>query len=152
MKTGSISIQSNMYHEPYIELDYKYNDEPHNYKVKLVTVPSNLGFGKIWYFLCLVTQKRRRKLYSIGGYFLHHEAFHGIMYDSQIQSRYYRNSDKTLGAYFKLDKLYEQLYKKHFKKTYAEKPTKKFLRIMGQIEQTERIPLSTIERLMTFGK
>ena len=70
-KTASISITVNTNDRPYIELDYKSNDEPRKYKVSLVSIPSNLGKGKIWYFLCPQTLKRCRKLYSISGYFLH---------------------------------------------------------------------------------
>ena len=148
-QTGSISIQVNTHSEqPYIELDYKYRDEPRNYKVRLVSMPSNLGKGLIWYFRCPETNKRCRKLYSIGGYFLHREAFNGCMYESQTQSKKYRQLDKTLGAYFRSDELYRQLYKKHFKKTYAGKPTKRYLRIMEQIEKAESIPYYEIERLM----
>lgn len=148
-KTGSISIRGNTHSEqPYIELNYKYNDEPRNYKVSLVSIPSNLGKGLIWYFLCPQTNKRCRKLYLIGGYFLHREAFNGCMYETQTQSKKYRQLDKTLGAYFKTDDLYSQLYKKHFKKTYAGKPTKKYLRIMEQIQKAERIPYHEIERTM----
>ncbi|MBN1117962.1 MAG: hypothetical protein JXA77_12190 [Bacteroidales bacterium] len=147
--TGSISIRVNTLNEqPFIELDYKYRDEPRNYKIQLVSVPSNLGKGLIWYFLCPQTNKRCRKMYSIGGYFLHREAFQGCMYESQTHSKYYRSLDKTLGAYFRTDRLYEQLYKKHFKQSYAGKPTKKYLRIMEQIQQAESIPYSEIERLM----
>lgn len=147
--TGSISIQVNTHSEqPYIELDYKYRDEPRNYKVSLVSKPSNLGKGLIWYFLCPQTNKRCRKLYSIGGYFLHREAFNGCMYETQTQSKKYRQLDKTLGAYFRTDELYSQLYQKHFKKTYAGKPTKKYLRIMEQIQKAESIPYHEIERLM----
>lgn len=148
-KTGSISIRVNTQSEqPYIELDYKYKDEPRNYKVSLVSMPSNLGKGLIWYFLCPETNKRCRKLYSVGGYFLHREAFNGCMYETQTQSKKYRQLDKTLGAYFKTDDLYSQLYQKHFKKTYAGKPTKKYLRIMEQIQKAESIPYHEIERLM----
>lgn len=147
-KTGSISIRVNTHSEqPYIELDYKYRDEPRNYKVRLVSMPSNLGKGLIWYFLCPETNKRCRKLYSIGGYFLHREAFNGCMYESQTQSKKYRQLDKTLGAYFRTDDLYSQLYQKHFKKTYAGKPTKKYLRIMEQIQKAESLPYHEIERL-----
>jgi hypothetical protein len=150
--TGSISIRVNTFSEqPFIELDYKYRDEPRNYKIQLVSVPSNLGKGLIWYFLCPQTNKRCRKMYSIGGYFLHREAFHGCMYESQTRSKYYRNIDKVYGPYFKQEKLYEQLYKKHFKQTYAGKPTKKYLRIMEQLEKAESIPYEEIERIMTFG-
>jgi len=152
-KTGCISIFVNTFcDQPYIELDYKYRDEPRSYKIELVSIPSNLGKGTIWYFSCPVTNKRCRKMYSIGGYFLHREAFQGCMYESQTKSKYYRYLDKYLGAYFKIDKLYEQLYSKHFKKTYAGKPTKKYLRIMDQIKRAERIPIEKIERLMVLGK
>jgi hypothetical protein len=148
-QTGSISIKVNTQSEqPYIELDYKYRDEPRNYKVSLVSLPSNLGKGLIWYFLCPQTNKRCRKLYSIGGYFLHREAFNGCMYETQAQSKKYRQLDKTLGAYFRTDDLYSQLYQKHFKKYYAGKPTKRYLRIMEQIQKAESIPYHEIERLM----
>jgi hypothetical protein len=147
--TGSISIQVNTHSEqPYIELDYKYRDEPRNYKVYLTSTPSNLNRGKIWYFLCPQTKKRCRKLYSIGGYFLHREAFNGCMYETQTKSKKYRQLDKILGAYFKSDNLYSELYKKHFKRYYAGKPTKRYLRIMEQIQKAESIPHHEIERLM----
>ena len=147
--TGSISIQANTHSEqPYIELDYKYRDEPRNYKVYLTSTPSNLNKGEIWYFICPQTKKRCRKLYLIGGYFLHREAFNGCMYETQTQSKTYRQLDKTLGAYFKSDNLYNELYKKNFKKTYAGKPTKRYLRIMEQIQKAENIPYHEIERAM----
>jgi hypothetical protein len=147
--TGSISIKVNTHKEqPYIELDYKFRDEPRNYKVYLTSTPSNLNRGEIWYFICPQTKKRCRKLYSIGGYFLHREAFNGCMYETQTQSKKYRQLDKTLGAYFKSDNLYSELYKKNFKKSYAGKPTKKYLRIMEQIQKAESIPYHEIERAM----
>lgn len=147
--TGSISIKVNPQNEqPYIELDYKYRDEPRKYKVYLTSTPSNLNRGEIWYFICPQTRKRCRKLYSIGGYFLHREAFNGCMYETQTQSKKYRQIDKTLGVYFKSDNLYSELYKKNFKKTYAGKPTKKYLRIMEQIQKAESIPYHEIERAM----
>jgi len=146
-QTGSISIKVNTHSEqPYIELDYKYRDEPRNYKVYLTSTPSNLNKGEIWYFICPQTKKRCRKLYLIGGYFLHREAFKGCMYETQTQSKKYRELDKTLGAYFEIDNLYSELYKKNFKKTYAGKPTKRYLRIMEQIQKAESIPYHEIER------
>jgi len=147
--TGSISIRVNTQSEqPYIELDYKYRDEPRNYKVFLTSTPSNLNRGEIWYFLCPQTNKRCRKLYSIGGYFLHREAFNGCMYETQTQSKKYRQMDKIFGAYFKSDNLYSELYKKHFKKSYAGKPTKKYLRIMEGIQKAESVPFNEIKRAL----
>jgi hypothetical protein len=144
---GSISIQVNTHSEqPYIELDYKYRDEHRNYKVYLTSTPSHLNRGEIWYFICPQTKKRCRKLYLIDGYFLHREAFSGCMYETQTRSKKYRQLDKILGAYFKIDELYSQLQKKNFKKTYAGKPTKKYLRIMEHIQKIESIPHHEIER------
>ena len=145
---GSISIQVNTHSDkPYIKLDYNYRDEPRNYKVYLTSTPSNLNKGEIWYFICPQTNQRCRKLYSIGGYFLHREAFNGCMYESQIQSKKYRHLDKTFGAYFKSDNLYSELYKKHFKKSYSGKPTKRYLRIMQQIEKAERVSDNALKEL-----
>lgn len=148
-KTASISIKVNTQSEnPYIELDYKYNDEPRIYKVQLVSIPSNLRNGVIWYFLCPQTNKRCRILYSIGGYFFHRKAFTGCMYESQTKSKYYRELDKTFGAYYKTDQLYEQVYSKHFKRMYVVKPTKRFLLLMKQIRRSEQInPNELIEFL-----
>ncbi len=145
--TGSISIKVNTKSEqPYIELDYNYRDEPRNYKVYLTSTPSNLNKGEIWYFICPQTKKRCRILYNVGGYFLHREAFDGCMYETQTQSKRYRKMDKTLGAYFRSDNLYSEMYKKNFKKMYAGKPTKRYLRIMEQIQKAESIPYHEIER------
>jgi len=146
-KTASISIKVNTQSkQPYIELDYKCEDEPRNYKVYLVSTPSNLGKGTIWYFICPKTKKRCRKLYLIGGYFLHRKVFKGCMYESQIQNKKYRQLYKTLEAHFKSDELYSKQYKKHFKRTYAGKPTKMYLRILEQVQKAESIPDHEIER------
>lgn len=140
VKIGSISIQVNtLCKTPYIELDYKYKSEERKYQVRLVSVPSNLGKGHNWYFLCPQTNKRCRKLYSIGGYFFHRDAFDGCMYESQTYSKSYRQLNQSLGAYFRTDELYNKLSQKHFKKKYAGKPTKRYVRIMKQIKKAEGI-------------
>jgi hypothetical protein len=66
------------------------------------------------------------------------------MYEKQTQSKKYRLLDNTLGTYYRTDKLYEQLYKKHFKKTYAGKPTKKYLQLIEKIRYGERFTQSEI--------
>ncbi|MGX1025270.1 hypothetical protein [Psychroflexus sp. MBR-150] len=146
---ASISIKVNTQTQnPFVELDYNFNDVPRNYKIQLVSMPSNLGKGLIWYFLCPQTKKRCRKLYQIGGYFLHREAFNGCFYESQIHSKYYREMEKTYGVYFKSEKLYNEIYSKHFTKYYNGKPTKRYLKLMKQIKQAESISFSEIKRLM----
>ena len=138
--TGSISIKVNTKDNvPFIELDYKYKEDLRNCKIQLVSIPSNLGVGKVWYFLCPQTNKKCRKLYSIGGYFLHRESFTGCMYDCQTKSKKYRQMDKTFGVYFKSDELYSELHSNYFKTHYGGKPTKKYLRIIKQIQAIEKI-------------
>ena len=134
--TGSISIKVNTQSEqPYIELDYKYKDEPRSYKVYLTSTPSNLNRGEIWYFLCPQTKKRCRKLFSIGGYFLHREAFKGCMYKSQTVSKSFRQIDTILGLYFKGDAVNER----HFKKTYKGKLTKRYLIILEHQKRANKL-------------
>lgn len=146
--TGSISIFSNTISPlPFIELNYKYGDEDRRYKVYLTSIPSNIGKGAIWYFVCPQTKQLCRILYSFEGYFLHREAFNGCMYESQTHSKKYRRYNKVLGAYFRLDDMYGQLYQKHFKKTYAGRYTKKYLRIKRQIKVAESISYQEIETL-----
>ena len=70
------------------------------------------------------------------------------MYEKQTQSKKSRYLDKMIGAYFKTDQLFEQLYKKNFKKQYAGKPTKKYLKLTHQIQRAESIPYHEIERAM----
>ena len=147
-ETGSISITANMdKDDTYIQLDYKYRDEPRNYRIDIISIPSNLKKGYVLYFRCPQTGKQCRILYSIGGYFLHREAFKGCMYECQTKSKHTRHLDKIMDGFIQSDKLYEQLYKKHFKKTYNGKPTKKYLRLKEKIEKAESIPYHEIERM-----
>jgi len=41
----------------FIELSYSVNDDAYYYKVGLETLPSNLGKGCLWYFVCPATNK-----------------------------------------------------------------------------------------------
>lgn len=147
--TASIGITVNMLSaSPYMELDYKYGDDPRKYQVRLVSVPSNLRVGEVWYFLCPNTGKRCRILYSIGGWFLHREAFNGVFYDSQIQSKKMRNYMNVVGPLFKVDKLYDELHKPYFKRYYAGQPTKRYISIKKKIEQSERVSVEDYERVL----
>lgn len=147
IKTGSISIRVNTEPEyPYIELDYKCNEAPINYRVQLVSAPSNLGKGVVWYFICPFSSTRCRKLYLANNCFYHRSAIGGGMYEKQTRTKLYRDLEKKLGIYFQTEHLFEQLYKKHFKKQYAGKPTKKYLKITQQIQRAESIPYHEIER------
>ena len=137
---ASIGISVNTFAErPYLELDYKCNGEPINYKVFLVSISSNIGGGKVWYFLCPNTGKRCRKLYMIDRYFLHRSAFRGAMYENQTYSKSARHQFKLWGKLFDTDKVYEQLYGKYFKKQYAGKPTKRYLKLWKKLREAGEV-------------
>ena len=146
-QTGSISIRvSTQPENPYLELYYKCNEAPINYRVQLISVPSNLGKGVVWYFVCPHTGKRCRKLYLADTYFYHRSAFKGCMYEKQTLSKRTRNWDKHFSYLYLTDKIYQQINAKHFKKTYSGKPTKKYLKLTKRIERAESISLMEIER------
>ncbi len=146
---SNITIRVNTQSEqPYIELNYLYHNTPRNYKIQLVTQPSNLGKGQIWYFKCPVTKKHCRKLYLINGYFLHREAFNGCMYKTQTQSKKAREIEKKLRPLFKKDYLSKELDKKYFKKVYAGKPTKRYLRLMKQVQEASKLTLEEVINMM----
>jgi len=135
----------------FLGLSYKCNETKFRYKVYLTSVPSNLGKGKVWYFICPFTNKRCRKLNFIDNRFMHRSALPSGMYESQTQSKKWRFMDKYYGAYFEADKCYEELYSKHFKKFYNGKPTKRYLKLMKKIQKAEKISPEAIERLLAFG-
>ena len=66
------------------------------------------------------------------------------MYDSKS----WRQMDKVYGSYFELDRLYEQLYSKHFKTHYNSKPTKRYLKLIQQINKVEQINPDRFEKLL----
>ena len=148
-QTASIDITVDMAsYSPHIELYYKYRDEPRKCKIHLVSVMSNLGVGEVWYFWCPHTGKRCRILYSIGGWFLHREAFRGVYYDSQTRSKRTRYIETICKPYFNQDKVYKELYKPYFKTHYAGKPTKRYQRICKKLSATNSVFVEEFERLM----
>ncbi|MDX1943191.1 MAG: hypothetical protein SFU99_21685 [Saprospiraceae bacterium] len=129
-ETGSISFAIRMEETSgYLELDYNYKEEPIKYRVPIISKPSNLGKGLVWYFICPVTKKYCRKLYLISGYFLHREAFKGCMYESQTYSKRSRKLDRMCKQIFASENFWRENNRKYFKEFYAGKPTKRFLKL-----------------------
>jgi hypothetical protein len=148
-ESNSISIKVTMReNNSYLQLDYTSDGESVSYCVDLISIPSNLGFGKIWYFLCPLTNRKSRKLYLHKGKFQSCYTLPNMLYEKQTQSKEHRFLEQTYGGYFKADKLYEQMYEKHFRKTYAGKPTKKYLKIMRELKMYEHISFSDIKGML----
>lgn len=133
---------------PSITLDYFYNKKEQKYSVELTSIPSNLGRGVVWYFVCPVTFKRCRKLYCIEGRFLHREAFKGVYYESQTLSPKNRQLCRMYDNYFLYEELLFQLHKKYFKRTYKGQPTKRYLKLVNKLKELEPYQSLDIERLM----
>ena len=132
-------------------LSYNFNGKPRAYRIKLCSIQSNLGKGYIHYFVCPYTHKKCRKLYLVNGYFLHRSAFEGAMYTSQTLTKKVRSIDKYLRAYVSQDSLKQELNSSYFKRYYAGKPTKRYLKIKKQLELAEKITYQDIERLLLLG-
>jgi hypothetical protein len=131
---------------PYLELDYKCDGNPVNYRIQIVSVPSNIGKGIVWYFVCPYTRKRCRKLYMVQTYFYHREAFKGGLYEKQTYSHRGRKFNKSFEDLLGVDKVYEQIYSKYFKPQYAGKPTKRYLKLLRRIQVAGSISANDVLR------
>lgn len=134
--------------ETFMILDYKANGEPKNYKVEIISKRTNLGKGEILFFVCPTTGKLCRKLLLRNGYFLHREAFKGLMYAKQLESKKNRDLFKIFDACQLSDEVYEQRFKKYFKTHYNGKETKRFKRLNDKIKIADSFPAGTFERLL----
>lgn len=147
-KIGSISISVNTrFDSPYIELDYKCKDDPINYRIYFALIPSNLGKGFIWFFICPETGKYCRKLYLINNYFYHRTAFGVQLYEKQTYGHKARWLDSEYDKLNRHDKAFEAMYSKYFRKCYRGKPTKRYLKVLKDIKVGDQI---SIEQLLHF--
>jgi len=92
--------------------------------IELVSVPSNLGKGVRWYFVCLVTSKRATHLYFYKGRFVHRTGIINAYYAKQTESqvkRMYRMLFDTLDQMEKETdpERFERIAERHDR--YAEK-------------------------------
>ncbi|MCI0922276.1 hypothetical protein [Sphingobacterium rhinopitheci] len=127
---------------------YSYNEVPVHYYVEIVSEPSNLGKGEVYYFKCPKSKLKCRTLYLYHGVFVHRSLCKGALYESQIHSKKYRELDTIFGNVFGLDRMYEQLYVKNRKKYYKGKKTKWFSKLRKEIDRAENINLLEFNKLM----
>jgi hypothetical protein len=149
VKTGSINISANPYAgNQYVELSYTYRQtEEVKYQIPLVSVPSNLGNGVVWYFFCPFAQKRCRKLYCAGKYFVHREAFQNAMYECQTHTKRWRRIKSVLVTLDLVEGINSEIYRKYGKLYYKGKPTKRLERILRLQERVNSVNQMDIESL-----
>lgn len=103
-----------------------------DYKIQLTSIPSNLGRGQIYYFICPITGRKARILYKCYGslYFKSRKAYHGrIYYSSQIASKNNLHNERYFSLEKEIDKLKPHIRKRH----YQGKET----RLQGRIRKLE---------------
>lgn len=145
--SGSIGVKLEyLTSQPIMKLSYNYGDEEVDYSVNLISVPSNLGIGRIWHFLCPFTYKRCRTLYLAAGRFAHRSLCDGF-YDSQVQSRRNRSLILIHSLYQKQEDAYSEIYSKGFRTTYNGKPTKRYTKLLKCINMQ---PIMSLEQLYTM--
>lgn len=121
-----------------INLKYCYQGiHTRDYLINLVSKSSNLGIGRLWFFVCPETGRNCRKLYSIGGFFLSRYAHKKTLYETQTESKQTRLYKKLLQPYFDADEAQDQLRRPYLKKAYRGKPTKTYLRLTRIIDRAE---------------
>lgn len=103
----------------------------YNYTLGLTAIPSNLGIGQIWYFICPITDKKAKKLYMINEVFMHREALLEGFYSSQIQSKKLRVRRKP----YKYFDLINELESKGFTPYYNGLPTRRYKKIKNELSQ-----------------
>ncbi|MCI1267911.1 MAG: hypothetical protein LKG19_15150 [Saprospiraceae bacterium] len=121
----------------FIVFDYLCDNVPIKYWLELVAVPSNIGKGLVWYFICRVTNRRCKKLHLINGYFVHRTAYKNAVYSKQTASRSVREFGKCFSKLIKRENAIEYIQSKKFKMTYNGKPTKRYFKLINQIMETK---------------
>src|SRR5690349_11165343 len=99
-----------------------------NYNIIIIGMPSNLGKGLVYYFLCPFTHKKCKILYKGYGalHFRSRESYsHRIYYPCQLSSRLDKHNDR----YWAIEKKLEGLDKKYTKYHYRGRKTAKKQRI-----------------------
>lgn len=141
--TASINIES--FSDQFVKLNYLHKEREVSLRVFLTHLPSNLGKGSVYYFLCPKTNKKCRKLYLINGEFVHREAFKGILYESQTYSKKMRIFKNEFEDYYKLDYYYSELHQKHFKHFYNGAETKRYKKLLKSIESGESVNINRVK-------
>jgi hypothetical protein len=124
---------------------------PECIEIEITTIASNLGIGKVPFFVCPITKTRCRRLYLVAGRLASRLVIKGALYDSQVWSKKYRELNDMFGAAFLLDDLYDKVFVPYFKPTYRNAPTRSLNRITRKIANLEgRLQDEVTEEFLRF--
>ena len=145
--SGNIGIETRYFGDEndFIRLYYTHTlDEVKtnlDYKITLIERDSNLGKGKVLYFICNQSGKLCRILYSAYGspYFKCREAYrHRLYYPIQTRSK----TDRYNGRYFELERQLETEDEKRFTYLYKDQVTKRAIkkqRLKGLMNKMDQL-------------
>ncbi|MCB2209214.1 MAG: hypothetical protein KQH67_13060 [Bacteroidetes bacterium] len=125
---------------PFMHLSYMHQGTTVEHTIDLVADPSNLGNGKVWYFICPISGERARKLYYIEGRFVHRNACKGSLYLSQTLS----HKGLKLHKLFEVAFAEEKINEKHFTPYYKGLPTARYKSIMKKVRKAEGLDMNEL--------
>lgn len=143
--SGNIIVSTDLDNK-YVEFRYTSSGRPIDYRINLVSLPSNLGIGEVWYFICPITTKRCRTLYEYGDYFYSRLAFDSPIYSSQIESKNIRGWQRSMRTLSLRD---EFLAKKYSRTLYNGKFTRRYERILRRENKLDYGPVRRMLDSMT---
>lgn len=123
---------------------YYSNAGPEHITIEITTTASNLGIGRIPFFVCPISGQRCRKLYLINGKLLSSAAIKGALYDCQTLSKKYRALMLAFDRPFQLDKLNKRVESPYFKPIYRGHPTSTLKHIAQKIATLQQCSSSDI--------
>ena len=125
---------------------YHTQNDPTHLSVKITTTASNLGIGRIPFFVCPISGKRCRKLFLIQGHLISGSAIKEALYDTQTRSKKYRTLLPLFERPFQLEKLQKQIHSPYFKPMYRSKPTRTLRHIAEKIANLQQCSSRVILR------
>lgn len=108
------------------------------YRVSLVSAPTNIGKGLVWFFRSSFTGQRCKKLHLIEGWFMHRSAVRGAMYKRQTESKKWRLVSRFFDMHEIEEAVFEEMQKPYFKAGYRGKETRRYSRLVRKVEKAER--------------
>jgi len=132
-KISTISIKLDLLdNSGRMTLNYIVNDRPVEGEIALVIRPSNLASNpSVWFMLCPDSNRLCRKLYFNGTRFIHRDLIGGL-YESQTRSKATRGLYRNFLDIIDSDQLWNDLHKKHMKKTYKGKLTLRYKSLLNR--------------------
>jgi len=107
-------------------ISYSINNNSFRYAIQLITKKSNLpNVGFVWFMVCPLSDRLCRKLYFNGSHFVHRTLISGL-YEVQTRSKTLRHLYNKYTDVFNSEELWQELNKKHAKKSYRGKITKRY--------------------------